>query len=112
MKMVTALLLALTIALATSCSKGGGDGSQSGSSKQEVFPENQVVDIVNAVNAKDVAKATAMLQANPKLVRAKFTSGGPVDGWPLLMIAASQGDKPMVELLLGAGADVNDQNYS
>lgn len=112
MKLITTLLLAITITLTTSCSKSGDDGSQAGSSKEEVFPEQQVLDIVNAVNAKDVAKVTTILQTNPKLVRAKFTRGGPVDGWPMLMIAASQGDKPMVELLLRSGADVNDKNYS
>lgn len=112
MKLLTTLLLAITVTITTSCSKSGNDGQQSGNSKQEKFPEAQVVDIVNAVNAKDVAKVTALLQTNPKLVRAKFTSGGPVDGWPLLMIAAKEGDQAMVELLLRSGADVNDKNNS
>ena len=112
MKLIRTLLLAITVTLAASCSRSGGDGSPVATSKQEVFPENQVVDIVNAVNAKDVAKVTTMLQVNPRLVRAKFTSGGPVDGWPLLMIAASQGDEAMAELLLRSGAEVNDKNNS
>ena len=112
MKLITTLILAVSAAAITSCSKSGNDTSQAGSSKEEVFSEQQVLDIVNAVNAKDAAKVTTILQTNPKLVRAKFTRGGPVDGWPLLMIAASQGDKPMVEILLGSGADVNDKNYS
>ena len=100
MKPITILLLAVSIAITTSCSKSGSDAPEAASSKDEVFPETQVVDIVNAANAKDVTKVTALLQANPKLVRAKFTSGGPVNGWPLLMIAAEHGDKPMVELFL------------
>jgi hypothetical protein len=111
MKLIILLLLALALTFTTSCSKSS-DGSQSGSADKEALPENQVDDIVNAVNAKDVAKATTMLQANPKLVKAKFTRGGPWGGWPLLMIAARQGDKPMVELLLRSGADVNDKNFS
>jgi ankyrin repeat protein len=110
-KLITTLLLALSFAITSSCSKSGSD-SQRGDSKQETFSENQVGEIVDAVNAKDVAKVTALLQANPKLVRAKFTSGGPVDGWPLLMIAAKEGDKPMAELLLRSGADVNAENNS
>lgn len=112
MKLITTLLLAITITFITSCSRSGDDGAQASTSKEEAFPEQQVLDILNAVNAKDVAKVTTILQTNPKLVRAKFTRGGPVDGWPMLMIAASQGDKPMVELLLRSGADVNDKNYS
>lgn len=112
MKLITLLLLAAVVAMTTSCSKSDIDAKNSDSSKPEEFPEAQVADIVNAVNAKDVAKVTAMLQTNPKLVRAKFASGGPVDGWPLLMIAAKERDKAMTELLLRSGADVNDKNYS
>lgn len=112
MRLIPPLLLAFAAALTASCSRNGDDGPPPGGYKAEVLPEDQVVDIVNAVNAKDVAKVTALLQTNPKLVGAKFTRGGPLDGWPLLMIAASQGDKPMVELLLRSGADVNDENYS
>jgi len=112
MKLIATLVLAIAVTIGTSCSKSGREAQQAGSSKQETFPESQVVDIVNAVNAKDVAKVTTMLQTNPRLVRAKFTSGGPVDGWPLLMIAAKEGDKPMLELLLRSGADVNDKNNS
>ena len=111
MKPITILLLAVSTTITTSCFKSATDAPKKTSSKEEVFPETQVVDIVNAANAKDVAKVTALLQANPKLVRAKFTSGGPVNGWPLLMIAAEHGDKPMVELFLRSGADVNDKNY-
>lgn len=112
MKPIATLLLILTVYIATSCSKSDGDKSTAASSKAETFSESEVVDIVNAVNAKDVAKVTAMLQANPKLVSAKFTAGGPVSGWPLLMIAAKDGSKPLVELLLSSGADVNEKNYS
>jgi hypothetical protein len=105
--LVTALLSSLVV----SCSRNGGGGSTAASSEQEALPEAQVVDIVNAVNAKDVAKVSTLLQSNPKLVSATFTGGGPVDGWPLLMIAAYNDDKPTVELLLRSGADVNDKNY-
>jgi ankyrin repeat protein len=112
MKPITTLLLALTVCIATSCSKSESEKSAGASSKTETLPESEVVDIVNAVSAKDVAKVTAMLQANPKLVKAKFTAGGPVSGWPLLMIAAKEGSKPLVELLLSSGADVNEKNYS
>ena len=113
----TTLLLVLVVGIATSCSKNennkaAGENAIAASSKEEALSESEVVDIVNAVNEKDVAKVTAMLQTNPKLVKAKFTAGGPYSGWPLLMIATTQGSKPIVELLLNFGADVNEKNDS
>ena len=74
--------------------------------------EQEVVDVVNAVGAGDVKKVETLLKKNPKLVHAKFEGGGPFDGWPLLMIAARDGRKPLAELLLKSGAKVNDKNYS
>jgi ankyrin repeat protein len=111
MKAFIPILLAVCVSLTTSCSKPGSAGEQSSGSKEAALPETQVVDIVNAANAKDLARVTSLLQTNPKLVGAKFANGGPVNGWPLLMIAAEHGDKPMVDLLLRSGADVNDKNY-
>jgi ankyrin repeat protein len=111
MKAIRLILLVVCISLTTTCSKPTSAEQQVSGSKEEALPETQVVDIVNAANAKDLAKVTALLQANPKLVGAKFANGGPVNGWPLLMIAAEHGDKPMVDLLLRSGADVNDKNY-
>jgi hypothetical protein len=111
-KLFATLLVALTVCIATSCSKSDGEKSTGASSKLETCPESEVVDIVNAVSAKDVAKVTALLQANPMVVKARSTAGGPVNGWPLLMIAAKEGSKPLVELLLSSGADVNDKNLS
>ena len=97
--------MASLASLGTSCSKSGG-----GSSTGATLPEDQVVAIVNAVDAKDLAKVSSLLQANPKLVGAEFTGGGPDNDCPLLMIAADKGDKPMVELLLHYGADLNAKN--
>jgi ankyrin repeat protein len=74
--------------------------------------EREVLDVVNAVDKGEAKKVEAMLKKNPKLVDAKFTSGGQYNGWPLLMIASRQGHKPVVELLLKSGAKVNDTNLS
>jgi ankyrin repeat protein len=104
-----AFVLILLVALTSGCSKRRDAKSEA---KLEDLPEQQVVDIVNAVNSKNVAQVSTLLKTNPKLVGAKFQNGGPVNGWPLLVIAASGNDKPMVELLLRSGADVNDVNYS
>ena len=93
------------------CSKNGSEAGQAAMAVEEL-PEQEVVDIVNAVNGKNVAQAGALLKKNPKLVGATFENGGPVNGWPLLVIAASNNDKAMVELLLRSGADVNAVNYS
>ena len=76
------------------------------------LPEQDVLDVARAVAEGDVKKVGVMLGKNPKLVHAKFAGGGPYDGWPLLMIAARDGRKPMVELLLKSGAKVNDKNHS
>lgn len=76
------------------------------------LPEQDVLDVVKAVAEGDVKKAGALLAKNEKLVHAKFAGGGPYDGWPLLMIAARDGRRPMVELLLKHGAKVNDKNHS
>lgn len=103
--MFVTLLMAWFACIATSCSKSGG-----GSGTEAALPEAQVVEIVNAVGAKDLSKVSSLLQANPKLVSAEFTGGGPDNDCPLLMIAADKGDKPMVELLLRYGADVNAKN--
>ncbi len=89
-----------------------GLASTPAGAEDETFAEQDVVDIVNAVGKGDVKKVEAMLKKNPKLVGAKFTGGGPYGGWPLLMIAARDGRKPMVELLLKSGAKVNDKNNS
>jgi len=115
MKSITTLLLAITVTFTTSCSRNGGDGSQATNSKgEESFPEEQVVEIFGAVIAKDVAKATALLQTNPKLVRAKYRPGDLNVVWghtvTVLLVAAKQGDEPMVELLLESGANVNEKS--
>jgi hypothetical protein len=81
---------------------GGGDA----------ISQQEVTDIIGALNAKDVEKVKQILAAKPQMIKAKETNGGPVSGWPLLMIAAAAGDKPMVEMLLDSGADVNDKNLS
>jgi uncharacterized protein len=104
-KMLATLLMGSLASVATSCSKSGG-----GSSTEAALPEAQVVEIVNAVDAKDLTKVSSLLQANPKLVSAEFTGGGPDNDCPLLMIAADKDDKPMVELLLHGGANVNGKN--
>ena len=90
------------------------NSSNSGPSQStaEKLPEQQVIDIVKATTEGDTAKVKSLLTSNPKLINAKFTSGGPVDGWPLLMIAAKFGHKPIAELLIASGANVNDENYS
>ena len=59
------------------------------------------------MDANDVTKVQALLQTNPKLVGAVSDRG-----WPLLMVASQRGSKPIVELLLSSGADVNAKNYS
>jgi ankyrin repeat protein len=105
MKLITTLLLALIVSLTSSCSKSGTDAN--GSSKAQALPASQVADIVNAVDASDVDKAKTLLQANPKLIGAVSDQG-----WPLLLIASQHGSKPMVELLLSSGADVNAKNSS
>ena len=76
------------------------------------LPEQDVVDVVNAVAGGDAKKVEAMLKKNPKLVHAKFSGGGPFDGWPLLTIASRDGRRPLVELLLKSGAKVNEKNNS
>jgi hypothetical protein len=78
----------------------------------EALPEQDVVDVVNAVGKGDAKQVEALLKKNPKLVHAKFAGGGPYDGWPLLVIASRDGRRPMVELLLKSGARVNDKNNS
>lgn len=103
--MLVTLLMASLASVTSSCSKSGG-----GSNTEAVLPEAQVVEIVNAVDAKDLTKVSSLLQANPKLVSAEFTGGGPDNDCPLLMIAADKGDKPMAELLLRYGANVNAKN--
>ena len=80
--------------------------------EDEDLPEQDVVDVVNAVGKGDTKKVEAMLKKNPKLVHAKFNGGGPYDGWPLLTIASRDGRKPLVELLLKSGAKVDDRNNS
>jgi ankyrin repeat protein len=76
------------------------------------LPEQDVVDVVNAVAQGDAKKVEAMLKGNAKLVHAKFAGGGPFDGWPLLTIASRDGRRPLVELLLKSGAGVNEKNNS
>jgi ankyrin repeat protein len=73
----------------------------------EALPPDEVAAIFNALDQKDTAKAGQLLKDNPKLIAAISDNG-----WPLLTVAAKNGDKPMVELLLNAGADVNAKNYS
>jgi len=80
--------------------------------QDDARPEQDVVDIVNAVGKGDARKVEARLKKNPKLVDAKFSGGGPYDGWPLLTIAARDGRRPLVDLLLKSGAKVNDKNHS
>jgi uncharacterized protein len=101
-------ILTVLLALASACSKQ----EKAAAAEADNLPEQQVIDIVNGVSSKNLAQVTALLKTNPKLVGAKFQNGGPVNGWPLLVIAASGNDKPMVELLLRSGAKVNDVNYS
>lgn len=114
MKSIKPLLFILAVAIVTSCSKSDNSDFSPlpGSSPDAALPGEQVNEIVNAVSAGDVTKVTLLLQSNPKLVGAKFVSGGPYSGWPLVMIAARQGNKPLVELLVLSGADVNEKNLS
>lgn len=113
MKRVLLVVFSLLLVVVAGCSKSATGTTQAKSaSALEELPEQQVVDIVNAANAKNSAEVGALLKTNPKLVGAKFTGGGPVNGWPLIMIAAHNGDRPTAEMLIKAGADVNDTNYS
>src|SRR6266478_4544755 len=111
------VLLLLVVILSISCDKPQSSNSNSSSSNPsqstaEKFPEQDVIDIVNATTEGNTAKVKSLLQSNPKLIKAKFTSGGPVDGWPLLMIAAKFGHKPIADLLIASGAKVDDENDS
>jgi ankyrin repeat protein len=105
MKPITTLLLAFLVGMASSCSKNGAD-AQSGS-KGQALHEGRVADMVNAVDASELDKVKGLLQSNPKLIGAVSDQG-----WPMLLIASQHGSKPMVELLLSAGADANAKNYS
>src|SRR6476660_8979564 len=55
-----------------------------------------------AAKAGDVAKVKAMLDANPALINAKGDYG-----WTPLHVAAIEGQRAVVELLLAKGANVN-----
>ena len=120
MKSISLGLIVLAVIVSLSCDKPQSGNSSSNSSNSnsaeqstaEKLPEQQVIDIVNATAAGETDKVKSLLQSNPKLINAKFTSGGPVDGWPLIMIAARHNHKPLVDLLIASGAKVNDENYS
>jgi ankyrin repeat protein len=107
------LVAALVCIASVSCSKDDGSASpHAAGTSTDALPEAQVVDIVNAVSAGDAEKARTMLDANPKLVKAQLNAGGTYSGWPLIVIAASNGNQPIVERLLAAGADANEKNSS
>jgi len=109
------ILILAAMTLSFSCDKpqsSNSTASPSSASAEEKLPEQQVADIVSATVEGNTEKVKSLLQTNPKLINAKFTSGGPVDGWPLIMIAARHGHKPIVELLLASGAKVDEENYS
>lgn len=59
-------------------------------------------DFFAAIEAGDLARAQAMLAADPALVHARDK-----DGATPLHIAAFHAHRPLVELLLSAGADIN-----
>jgi len=61
-------------------------------------------DIFEAVRAGDVAKVEELLEKNPELVNAKNY----VDCTPLY-IAAENGNREMIDLLISRGAEVNVQ---
>jgi ankyrin repeat protein len=79
----------------------------SSAQSSDALPSDQVAAIFNALDAKDAPKVGQLLKSNPKLIAAISDNG-----WPLLTVAARNGDKPTVELLLNSGADVNAKNYS
>src|SRR3954463_5977235 len=110
-------LIVLLSVLSLSCDKpqssnSGSSNSGPSQSTAEKLPEQQVIDIVNATTEGDTSKVKALLASNPKLVNAKFTSAGPVEGCPLLMTAAKFGHKPIADLLIASGAKVDEENYS
>jgi ankyrin repeat protein len=105
MKLINTILIAFILSFTSSCSKSGVEAS--GNPKAQALPAGQVTDIVNAVDASDTDKVKALLQTNPKLIGAVSDQG-----WPLLLIASQHGSKPIVELLLNSGADVNAKNFS
>ncbi|MDQ7827349.1 MAG: ankyrin repeat domain-containing protein [Candidatus Eremiobacteraeota bacterium] len=59
--------------------------------------------IFGAAERGDIIKTEALLSENPQLAHAKTANGGIT----ALMIAAGQGKKDIVELLISKGADVN-----
>jgi ankyrin repeat protein len=59
-------------------------------------------EIHDAAKAGDLAKVKALLKENPKLVLSKDK-----EGWTPLHVAAENGCKDVVELLLASKADVN-----
>lgn len=103
----TALALWVIVAVAAAVLPTAGARAEDGD-----LPEQDVVDVVNAVGKGETKKVEAMLKKNPKLVHAKFAGGGPYDGWPLLTIASRDGRRPLVELLLKSGAKVDEKNSS
>jgi ankyrin repeat protein len=107
MKTFLTILLTLALISTVSCSK-----KKSSSANQEAFTEADSDAIYMAIVDNNVAKVDDMLKANPKLVDAMFLRGGPHGGWPLIVIASSNGNKPIAEMLISYGANINAKNYS
>src|SRR5690242_13866070 len=71
-----------------------------------------VAEIVDAVKADDVSRATACLDQHPEL-RARLNDalpGLPFDG-TLLLAAVWRRRRPMIDLLLHRGADINQRSH-
>ena len=110
-------MAAIGVVVLPSCSEEGAPPANNAAAPNnaqntQAFAEQDVIDILNAVNAKNVEKVRTMLQANPKLVNAIWKGGGPGSDSPLLTTAAKNGNKEIVELLIANGADVNEKNGS
>ena len=77
----------------------------------KVLASGYKLDLRTAVMTKKRDQVKKMLKDNPKLARQPSNASGLwVDTTPL-GLAASQKDKAMVELLLDAGADVNEGTF-
>lgn len=71
-----------------------------------------VEEIVAAVNADDVSRASACLDRHPSLTARLNDAlpGLPFDG-TLLLAAVSRKNRPMIDLLLQRGADINQRSH-